>query len=133
MKFQSLLDWNPYNPSSLFKILAILWTVLSKNTHHINQPTSIIFATLKDIRAIRYHLDKDTTKIFMQAMVMSKLDCCNSLLVGSVEYQLDKLQCIQNTACRMCAHYPNMTISQDTWLTSIGCKYMNMSSTNLLS
>ena len=32
---------------------------------------------------------------------MSKLDYCNSLLVGSVEYQLDKLQCIQNMACRV--------------------------------
>ena len=62
-----------------------------KNAHHIKQLTSIIFATLRDIRAIRHHLDKDTTKSLYKHLVMSKLDYCNSLLVGLVEYQLDTL------------------------------------------
>ena len=52
-------------------------------------------------RVIRHNLDKVTTKILIQALVLSKLDYWNSLLVGSVEYQLDKLQCIQNMACRV--------------------------------
>ena len=37
----------------------------------------------------------------MQALVISKLDYCNSLLLGSHEYQKDKLQHIQNMACRV--------------------------------
>ena len=32
---------------------------------------------------------------------MSNLDCCNSLLAGTAEYQLDKLHCLQNMACRV--------------------------------
>ena len=37
----------------------------------------------------------------MQALVLSRLDYCNSLLLGSPEYQMDKLQHIQNMACRV--------------------------------
>ena len=39
--------------------------------------------------------------IVIQALVLSELDYCNSLLTGSPEYQLDKLQHIQNMACRI--------------------------------
>ena len=37
----------------------------------------------------------------VQALVLSKIDYCNSLLIGSAEYQIDKLQRIQNMACRV--------------------------------
>ena len=43
----------------------------------------------------------DTMKIIIQALVVSKLDNCNSVLAGKAGYQLDKLQCIQNMACRI--------------------------------
>ena len=44
-----------------------------------------------------------TTKIIIQALVVSKLDHCNSLLAGTEVYQhqLDKLQHIQNMECRV--------------------------------
>ena len=37
----------------------------------------------------------------MQTLVLSKLDYCNSLLIGVNEYNLNKLQRIQNMACRV--------------------------------
>ena len=37
----------------------------------------------------------------MQTLVLSKLDYCNSLLIGVNEYNLNKLQKIQNMACRV--------------------------------
>ena len=40
-------------------------------------------------------------KIMMQALVLSKLDYCNSLLMGMTDYNLDTLQKIQNMACRI--------------------------------
>ena len=36
-----------------------------------------------------------------QGLVLSKLDYCNSLLLGSPEYQMDKMQHIQNMGCRV--------------------------------
>ena len=54
-----------------------------------------------NIRRIRSKLDRDTTKNIIQALVMSKLDYCNSLLLGLADYQLNKIQQIQNMACRI--------------------------------
>ena len=35
-------------------------------------------------------------KLIVQALVLSRLDYCNFLLIGSAEYQMDKLQRIKN-------------------------------------
>ena len=46
--------------------------------------------------------------MLMQALVLSKLDYCNSTFAGSTEYNIQKLQLIQNMACRvvhnLCKH-----------------------------
>ena len=54
-----------------------------------------------NIRRICSKLDHDTTRTIIQALIMSKLDYCNSLLLGSASYQLKKIQRIQNMACRI--------------------------------
>ena len=72
-----------------------------KNKDHINRITSSTYNTLRKVHQCRSLLDKHTTKIIVQALVLSKLDYYNSLLLGSPEYQMDKLQCIQNMACRV--------------------------------
>ena len=70
-----------------------------KSTVHINKLTSTLFITIRKIAKIRHLIDKEMTKILMQALVLSKLDYCNSLLIGTSEYNLDKLQKIQNMSC----------------------------------
>ena len=72
-----------------------------KNKDHINRITSSTYNMLRKIHQSRSLLDKHTTKIIVQALVLSKMDYCNSLLLGSPEYQIDKLQRIQNMACRV--------------------------------
>ena len=72
-----------------------------KNKDHINRITSSTYNMLRKIHQSRSLLDKHTTKIIVQALALSKMDYCNSLLLGSPEYQIDKLQCIQNMACRV--------------------------------
>ena len=54
-----------------------------------------------NIRRICLKLDWDTIKTIIQALVMSKLNYCNSLLLGLANYQLNKIQRIQNMACRI--------------------------------
>ena len=41
-------------------------------------------------------MDKKTAQVVVQALVLSRIDYCNSLLMGSAEYQR-----IQNMACRV--------------------------------
>ena len=72
-----------------------------KNKDHMNRITSSTYNTLRKVHQSRLCLDIDTTKIIVQALVLSKLDYCNSLLLGSPEYKLDKLQGIQKMACRV--------------------------------
>ena len=63
-----------------------------KNQSHISKLTSTTFNQLMNIRRIHSKLDRDTTKYIIQSLVISKLDYCNSLLLGSADYQLKKMQ-----------------------------------------
>ena len=42
-----------------------------------------------------------SSKPIIQAIIQSRLDYCNSLLLGTPKFQLNKLQQIQNMACRI--------------------------------
>ena len=72
-----------------------------KNSYHINRLCSQLYGSLRRIQQTRAHLDEDSAKIIVQALILSKIDYCNSLLAGSPEYKLDKLQRAQNMACRI--------------------------------
>ena len=62
-----------------------------KNDKHINNVTSKCIFLIKKISVVRKLLDMDTVHIIMYAFVILRLDYCNSLLMGSPKYQLDKL------------------------------------------
>ena len=47
------------------------------------------------------HLDDDTIKSALQAFVSSRLDYCNALFIGQPQYQISRLQKIQNSAARI--------------------------------
>ena len=66
-----------------------------KNHIHINKLTSSLYYHLWNIHKIRGKFDFESAKTITQAFILSKTDYCNSLLLGSTSYQLDKLQCIQ--------------------------------------
>ena len=74
---------------------------LLKNGPHINKITSSCYCKLHDIAKIRPCLETKSAQLIVQALVLSNIDYCNSLLAGSSQYQLDKLQCIQNMSCQV--------------------------------
>ena len=63
--------------------LGVFFDSNMKWTIHINKMSSNIYITLKKIAHIRDLLTKDATKTVVQTLVMSKLDYCNSVLLGS--------------------------------------------------
>ena len=81
--------------------LGFIMDKFCKNTWHINHLSSSLFQQLRNIRKIRAKLDFDTAKIVVQSLILSKLDYCNSLLVGTPECHLSRLQHVQNMACRV--------------------------------
>ena len=74
---------------------------LLKNSSHINKITSSSYCKLHDIARIRPSLDTKTAQLVVQALVLSNIDYCNSLLAGSSWYQLNKIQRIQNMSCQV--------------------------------
>ncbi|XP_064622341.1 uncharacterized protein LOC135484636 [Lineus longissimus] len=56
---------------------------------------------LRNIGLVRRQLTVDATKNLAQALVLSRLDYCNSSLAGISEQSLRKLQLVQNRAARL--------------------------------
>ena len=62
-----------------------------KNHIHINKVTSSLYHHLCYIHKIRGKLDFESAKTITQALILSKVDYCNLLLLETASYQLDKL------------------------------------------
>ena len=77
-----------------------------KLSTHIHKIVSSSFNTLPNISRIRHHLDCDSTKILVQALIISRLDYCNSLFLRIPQYNLNKLQWTQNMSCRVNKQLP---------------------------
>ncbi|KAK7093897.1 hypothetical protein V1264_007580 [Littorina saxatilis] len=56
---------------------------------------------MRRISQIRHLLSLDATKTLVSAFILSRLDYCNSLLVGLPDAKLDRLQRIMNNAARL--------------------------------
>ena len=62
-----------------------------KTKTHINKLVSTLHQSLKGIAKIRQLVDKETCQTMIQVLITSRLDYCNSLLLGSTEVLIDKL------------------------------------------
>ncbi|CAI9537843.1 unnamed protein product [Staurois parvus] len=56
---------------------------------------------LRNISKIRPFLTSETTKQLIHSLVISRLDYCNSLLIGRPHHRLSPLQSIMNAAARL--------------------------------
>ena len=63
-----------------------------KHSTHVNKLTSISFNMIHNISRICHLLDIETRKTLVQALVLSCLDYCNSMLLGIPNYNIQKLQ-----------------------------------------
>ena len=95
------LDGDQIHAVSVVRNLGFHMDLHLKNDKHINNVTSKCIFLIKKISAARNLLDMNTVCIIMQALVISRLDYCNSLLMGSTKCQLDKLQRVLNVAARV--------------------------------
>lgn len=71
------------------------------NVSHVNRLVQSSYLMLKNIRSVRYKLDQDTTHTLVRCLIISKIDYCNALLLGTSKYHLTKLQKILNMGCRL--------------------------------
>ena len=81
-----------------------LGVILDKSltpTYHINETCRKATNAIRSIGRIRKYLTNENLKLLVNALVISRLDYCNSILYGLPKRELDKLQRVQNTAARL--------------------------------
>ena len=88
-------------PANHVRNLGFVMDSLLKNGPHVNKITRSCYCTLHNIANIRPSLDTKSAQLITQALVTPHLDFCITLLAGSSEYEIDKLQYIQNMSCQI--------------------------------
>ena len=68
---------------------------------HIKYLYRILFCQLRRIGKIHSFLSTDAANKLAVSLILSRLDCCNSLLAGIPDNKLNKLQRMQNHAARL--------------------------------
>ena len=68
---------------------------------HVTALCKACYFHLRSLRHIRRSLTDDMAKLIAVALVHSRLDYCNSLLFSTSQFNLDKLQRVQNLAVRL--------------------------------
>ena len=71
-----------------------------KKAEDVNNLCKQLYRILKRIAKVRQSLTKEATKILIQSLVLRRIDYCNSLLLGTPKYHINKLQRLQNMSCR---------------------------------
>ena len=68
---------------------------------HVSQVIKSTRVHTRDLYRIHPLLDLNTSVLLANALVSSKLDYCNSLFLSLTEFELRRLQLIQNSLCRV--------------------------------
>jgi len=68
---------------------------------HLQQTASRCFATLRQLRSICRSIPTSVYNFLVSALVLSRLDYCNSLLIDLPLTHIQRLQWVQNAAARL--------------------------------
>ncbi|MGH0119675.1 UNVERIFIED_CONTAM: hypothetical protein FKN15_044494 [Acipenser sinensis] len=92
--------WNlPHSPSSSAKNLGVTLDPCLSYSQHISTLARTCRFFLSNIRRIRPFLTSYATQLLVQALVLSRLDYCNSLLAGLPASVTRPLQLIPELCC----------------------------------
>ena len=73
---------------------------------HISAVCSSCFYHMRDLQRIRRHLDLDSAKLLATALVLHRVDYCNSLLYGIAGIDLTRFKCVQNQSAHLVTKSP---------------------------
>ena len=111
-----LLD-NDITPSDSVRNLGVIFDSDFSFHKHVSNICKSCFYHVRDLRRIRRHIPLSTAKTISNALISSRLDCCNSLLNNIAKQDLSKLQCVQNCLARVVLRAPSLPLlKQLHWL-----------------
>ena len=102
---------NRTNPNDSVRNLGVLFDSDISFSQHITQVCKTSFYHIRNIKRIRKHLSLSTARSVATALITSKLDYCNSVLMGVAERDLNRLQRVQNCLARVVAKAPRFSRS----------------------
>ena len=88
-------------PAHSVRNLGVIFDENLTMNEHIDNVCRSMFSTIRSISLNRDFLTIDVTTKLMISLVLSKLDYCNSLLAGLPDFQINKLQRVQNIAAKI--------------------------------
>ena len=88
---------------------------------HIDAKCKAAFKQLYNLRRIRKYLTREATETLVHSFIFSHIDYCNALLYDLPQYQIKKLQRIQNMAAKLIFQQPKFShntplLTQLHWL-----------------
>jgi len=103
-KTPMLIDSVPVTPVSCVRDLGIYVDGDLSMRTHVKRAVSCCFAALRQLRQIRRSVPTATFQTLVVALVHSRLDYGNGVLVGIPDYLVQRLQSVLNAAARMTFH-----------------------------
>ena len=91
-------------PSSTVKSLEVTLDQKLSFDKHISTVCKQCFCHIRALRHVRDTLPDDVARTVACSIVGSRLDYCNSLLVGTSKSNIARLQCVTNTLARVVLH-----------------------------
>ena len=88
-------------PTESARNLGVIFDTGINMKKHISSVCSKAFLQLRNLYSIRRYLTPSATETLVHAFISSRLDYCNSLLLGLPDCDINKLQRVQNSAARL--------------------------------
>jgi Reverse transcriptase (RNA-dependent DNA polymerase) len=88
-------------PVSSVRNLGVQFDSALSMTDHVSKTVGTCFAALRRIRSVRSSLSRQSLLDLVRALVVTRVDYCNSSLVGVSDHLLNRLQSVLNAAARL--------------------------------
>ena len=94
---------NQVSPAKSVRNLRVVFDSNFNFSNHVSQVIKSTRVQARDLYRIRPLLNLNTSVLLANALVSSRLDYCNSLLLSLTDFELRRLQLVQNSLCRVVA------------------------------
>ena len=92
---------NQVSPAQSVRNLGVVFDSSFSFSDHVSQVIKSTRVHARDLYRIRPLLDLNTSVLLANALVSSRLDYCNSLFLSLTDFELRRLQLVQNSLCRV--------------------------------
>ena len=92
---------NQVSPAQSVRNLGVVFDSNFSFSNHVSQIIKSTRAHVRDLYRIHPLLDLKTSILLANALVSSRFDYCNSLFLSLIDFELRRLQLVQNSLCRI--------------------------------